>query len=80
MNPTPKTSGFNALAENQSSTDLQFRFGAALDLIPIGVTPEGLRMAKSYIGTVTMGRLLGAEVRGMDHLVLRNDGVCVIDA
>jgi hypothetical protein len=70
----------NATDKDHLSSDLLFRFEAELNLLPIGLTPEGLRMANSYVGTVTKGTLLGAEVRGTDNLVLRNDGVCVIDA
>jgi hypothetical protein len=72
--------GNNATDNDHLSSDLLFRFEAELNLLPIGLTPEGLRMANSYIGTVTRGRFLGAEVRGTDNLVLRDDGVCVIDA
>lgn len=69
-----------ATDNDHMSSDLLFRFEAVLDLVPIGLTPEGLRMANSYVGAVTGGRFPGAEVRGTDHLVLRNDGVCIIDA
>lgn len=60
--------------------ELIFRFEAELNVVPVGLTPEGLRMANSYEGTATAGRLRGARVWGTDHLLLRNDGVCVIDA
>jgi hypothetical protein len=60
--------------------DLIFRFEARLNVVPIGLTPEGLRMANTYEGTVTAGELLGSRVSGTDHLLLRSDGVCVIDA
>lgn len=80
MKPLMNTFEFDGLSRDQSSSDLLFRFEAALNLAPIGLTPEGLRMANSYIGTVTRGRFLGGDVSGTDHLVLRNDGVCVIDA
>lgn len=59
---------------------LIFRFEARLNVLPIGVTPEGLRMANSYEGIATGGDLVGARVRGTDHLLLRRDGVCVIEA
>jgi hypothetical protein len=59
---------------------LLFRFEAELDILPIGITPEGLRMANSYEGIVTAGDFDGARVWGTDHLLLRRDGVCVIDA
>ena len=59
---------------------LLFRFEAELNVVPVGITPEGLRMANSYEGTVSEGDLPGARVWGTDHLLLRRDGVCVIDA
>jgi hypothetical protein len=65
---------------NRSDGYLLFRFEAQLDIIPVGVTPEGFRMANSYEGTVIEGDFDGARVWGTDHLLLRRDGVCVIDA
>jgi hypothetical protein len=59
---------------------LIFRFAAKLNVLPIGITPEGLRMANTYEGTVTDGDFEGARIWGTDHLLLRRDGVCVIDA
>lgn len=59
---------------------LLFRFEAHLDLKPIGLTPEGLRMANTYEGMATQGAFAGSRVRGTDQLLLRRDGVCVIDA
>jgi hypothetical protein len=63
-----------------SDGHLLFRFEAQLNVIPVGITPEGLRMANAYEGTVTEGDFQGARVWGTDHLLLRRDGVCVIDA
>lgn len=59
---------------------LIFRFAAKLNVLPIGITPEGLRMANRYEGIVTDGDFEGARISGTDHLLLRRDGVCVIDA
>jgi hypothetical protein len=67
-------------SETGADPDLIFRFEAQLNVVPVGLTPEGLRMANSYEGRVTAGRLRGARVWGTDHLLLRSDGVCVIDA
>jgi hypothetical protein len=80
LNLAVQTRKGKAIGSDHLSSDLLFRFEAVLDLVPIGLTPEGLRMANSYVGTVTKGELFGADVRGTDNLVLRNDGVCVIDA
>jgi hypothetical protein len=59
---------------------LLYRFEAQLEVTPIGVVPEGLRMANSFEGRVTRGIMEGARVWGIDHLLLRSDGVAVIDA
>lgn len=57
-----------------------YRFEAHLDIVPIGLVPEGLRMANSFEGEVTEGLLRGARVWGIDHLLLRFDGIAIIDA
>ena len=59
---------------------LLYRFEAKLEIMPIGLVPEGIRMANSFEGTVTEGDFVGARVWGIDHLLLRRDGVGVIDA
>lgn len=59
---------------------LLYRFEAELTVTPLGVVPEGLRMANAFEGRVTYGLLEGARVWGIDHLLLRFDGVAVIDA
>jgi hypothetical protein len=61
-------------------TPLLYRFEAELTITPLGIMPEGLRMANSFEGRVTEGILEGARVWGIDHLLLRRDGVSVIDA
>lgn len=62
-----------------------YRFEAQLDPTPIGLTPEGLRITLGFDGRVTAGELArtgfaGARVWGIDHYLLRADGVGVIDA
>jgi hypothetical protein len=62
-----------------------YRFEARLDVLPIGLVPEGIRMANRFEGEVTAGALAeagfaGARVWGIDHLLLRSDGIGVIDA
>ena len=59
---------------------LLYRFEARLELIPIGVVPEGLRMTVPFEGTITEGSLSGARVWGADHLLIRPDGAGVVDA
>lgn len=73
------------LQSNSSRTQahggpLLYRFEAQLTVTPIGLVPEGLRMANSFEGRITQGILRGARVWGIDHLLLRTDGVAVIDA
>lgn len=57
-----------------------YRFEAQLEVVPIGLVPEGLRMANRFEGRVTEGTMQGARVWGIDHLLLRSDGVAVLDA
>lgn len=57
-----------------------YRFDAKLSVQPLGVVPEGLRMANAFEGEVTSGMMRGARVSGIDHLLLRTDGVAIIDA
>lgn len=57
-----------------------YRFEAQLDPKPIGLVPEGIRMANAFEGEATEGIFEGARVWGIDHLLLRTDGVAVIDA
>jgi hypothetical protein len=61
--------------------ELLYRFEAALtDIVPIGLVPEGVRLDAHFEGTVAEGALDGARMRGVDYLLLRADGVGVIDA
>jgi hypothetical protein len=64
---------------------LLYRFSGRLDPQPVGLVPEGLRITIGFDGEVEGGELarhgfLGARVWGIDHLLLRADGVGVIDA
>jgi hypothetical protein len=56
-----------------------YRFEAALHATVIGLTPEGLRLTISFDGTIREGLLQGARVSGIDHYLLRSDGVGVVD-
>jgi hypothetical protein len=60
--------------------DFLYRFEARIDATPIGLVPEGLRMTIAFDGHVTDGLWVGARIRGIDPLVIRPDGVGVIDA
>lgn len=59
---------------------LLYRFEAHLDVKPLVIAPEGLRMLNAFDGRITAGMLEGARVSGVDHLLVRHDGVGIIDA
>jgi hypothetical protein len=66
-------------ASAQRVGDLLYRFEAELRVTPIGLTPEGIRMTVDYEGEISTGMLRGARVWGTDPLLLRADGVGVVD-
>ena len=58
-----------------------YRFeGSLTETVPVGLVPEGIRLDVRFEAQVTAGLLVGARVRGIDYLLLRGDGVGVIDA
>jgi hypothetical protein len=60
--------------------DFTFRIEATFtDVAVIGMLPEGLRIDAHYDGNVVAGPLAGARVRGIDYLLIRSDGVGVLD-
>jgi hypothetical protein len=60
---------------------LVYRFEARLtEMRPRGRFPEGIRFEVPFEGRVTHGPLTGARISGVDHLLIRPDGVAVIDA
>ncbi len=59
----------------------RYAFTAQLtSMTPVGIVPEGLRMDVGFTGRLTDGDLAGATVTGVDYLLLRSDGIGVIDA
>lgn len=68
------------MRDTQRDAQFLYRFEALLEFVPIGIVPEGLRMANSFDGIVTEGVFEGARVQGTDHLLVRRDGVSIIDA
>jgi hypothetical protein len=57
-----------------------YAFEAAItEVVPFGLVPEGLRIDGHFQGRVTEGPLAGDTVTGIDHLLLRRDGVGVMD-
>lgn len=49
------------------------------DIMPVGLTPRGIRIDLPYLGTVVTGPFEGATVQGTDYLLIRADGVGVMD-
>lgn len=64
----------------KQNAPLLYRFEAQLSPNVVGLVPEGLLMANAFEGRVTEGLMKGARVWGVDHLLIRSDGVGVIDA
>lgn len=50
------------------------------ETIPVGLVPEGIRLDVHFSGRVVEGALSGATLRGIDYLLLRADGIGVVDA
>ena len=60
---------------------LIYRFIAQLtEVNPVGILPEGLRMANAFAGDIVEGPLAGSRIWGVDPFLLRPDGVGVVDA
>ena len=60
--------------------ELAYRLEATLtEVVPIGLIPEGIRLDAFFKGSITNGSLTGAALRGIDYLLLRADGVGVIN-
>lgn len=60
--------------------ELVYAFDAQFTgVLPIGVTLRGVRLDLPYSGEVVAGPLEGATVGGTDYLLLRSDGVGVMD-
>ena len=60
--------------------DFAFRMEATFTYVTvIGMLPEGLRIDAHYNGSMIAGPLAGAIVRGVDYLLIRSDGVSVLD-
>ncbi len=48
-------------------------------MVPIGVVPEGLRMDVGVEGAIVDGPMAGGRVTGTDYLLVRPDGIGVLD-
>ncbi len=53
--------------------------GHFTSLTPIGLVPEGLRLDVAFEAKVTEGPATGGTVTGIDYVLLRPDGVGVLD-
>lgn len=72
--------GVGAECERGASM-LNYAFQAQVNRIaPIGLVPEGLRIDVGFAGAMTDGDLAGSSIEGVDYLLIRPDGVAVIDA
>jgi len=68
-------------ASEEKNMEPLYRFEASLTkVVPVGLVPEGVRLDVHFDGQVTAGAFVGAHVSGIDYLLLRGDGVGVIDA
>lgn len=58
-----------------------YAFQAQISRIsPIGLVPAGLRIDVGFTGALTEGPASRSTVEGIDYLLIRHDGVGVIDA
>lgn len=53
--------------------------GQFTDVVPVGLVPRGIRIDIPFTGEVVTGPFEGADVDGIDYLLLRADGVGVMD-
>lgn len=47
---------------------------------PVGVVPDGLRIDVGFAGSMSDGPLTGSPIEGVDYLLIRADGIGVIEA
>ena len=60
--------------------NLDYRFEARLtDTVEIGPVSGGVRFDNYFDGRITDGELIGARVRGIDQIRVRDDGSVVLD-
>jgi hypothetical protein len=57
-----------------------YRFEASFtQIVPIGLVPEGFRLDVHFSGSVVDGEFAGASISGVDYLLIRSDGIGVLD-
>jgi hypothetical protein len=69
-----------AIAENEPTLPYIVVEAQIVGQDVIGVVPEGLRIDSHTRGVVTEGILAGATTTGIDYMLIRHDGVSVLDA
>lgn len=79
-NPWQPNDGEARQEGSRGAGSFLYRFEARLDVLPVGRVPEGIRMVNSFDGRATAGEFEGARVWGIDHFLLRSDGVGIVDA
>jgi hypothetical protein len=58
----------------------RYAFAGSFDnVVPIGLTPAGLRIDVGLTGAITEGPLTNASICGTDRLLLRHDGIGQVD-
>ncbi len=63
------------------TNELVYRLEGRLnEILPIGRTPDGVRMDSHFSGKITAGDYAGVSVTGVDYVRVRSDGVVVVDA
>ena len=72
--------GGTAIAEDAATTPSMVVEAQIVNMEVIGLVPEGLRIDSHTRGVVTEGFLAGATTTGVDYLLIRHDGVSVLDA
>lgn len=71
---------FAPVAPAPDAGELLYRFEAEQTLTPVGLVPEGFRLEVAFDGVATAGAFEGARVWGADPLLIRPDGVGIIDS
>jgi len=51
-----------------------------IEMVPVGLVPEGARFDVYFSGQLVEGPLSGATLRGIDYLLFRYDGIGVVNA
>jgi hypothetical protein len=80
MGTQPRTDPIAGDGGTAGASNDAFRYEARFtEIVPIGVVSTGLRLDVHFAGSVVEGPLAGASVRGIDYVLIRPDGVSVLD-